>query len=370
MSHIPIREKLLLGPGPCNPAPSVLKALAQPTLGHLDPDFIAIMDETKDQLRRIMRTTNPVTFAVSGTGSAGMEFIAVNFLEPGDRAVVAVHGVFGMRMANLTENMGVETRRVPFEWGKPVDRDVLFAAIDEVRPKLVHVVSGETSTGVYQDMAGMADFAHQRGALFSIDCVTSLSGMPVEIDLWGVDLAFSGTQKCLGCPPGLSPVTVSDRAVKSFENRRSPVPSFYLNLKELLAYVGTGRGGARAYHHTAPVNMVYALNEALRLILEEGLEARWQRHRAAAEYLIGQMKPLGFEPLVEASCRLHPLTTLRLPDGLDEAAVRGRLLKEDDIEVGGGLGPLAGKIWRIGLMGGNARPEVVDRLVTALKRQL
>lgn len=370
MNKSSIREKLLLGPGPSNPARRVLEALARPTLGHLDPDFLAIMDETKDQLRSVMRTSNAVTFPLSGTGSAGMEFIAVNFLEPGDRAVVAVHGVFGLRMANLTESMGIETRRVAFEWGRPVDRDLLFAAIDEVRPRLVHVVSGETSTGVYQEMAGIGDFVHQHGALFSVDCVTSLAGMPVELDGWAVDVAFSGTQKCLGCPPGLAPVTVSPRGVEVFRARKSPVPSFYLNLKELLAYVGTGKGGSRAYHHTAPVNMVYGLNEALALILEEGLEARWKRHEEAAATLIEKMAPLGFLPLVDPSCRLHPLTTLRLPDGLDEAAVRARLLSQEGIEVGGGLGPLAGKIWRIGLMGENARTEVVDRLMSALNRQL
>jgi alanine-glyoxylate transaminase/serine-glyoxylate transaminase/serine-pyruvate transaminase len=368
MTDIEIRKKLLLGPGPSNPAPRVLAALARPTLGHLDPDFLAIMDETKDQLRAVMRTDNAVTFPVSGTGSAGMEFIKVNFLEPGDKAVVAIHGVFGLRMANLTESMGVETRRVEFEWGQPIDRDQLYAAIDEERPKLVHLVNGETSTGVYQDMAGFGDFIHQRGGLLSMDCVTSLSGMPVEVDQWGVDLAFSGTQKCLGCPPGLSPVTVSSRAVDVFGERKTPVPSFYLNLTELLKYVGTGSGGARSYHHTAPVNMIYALREALALILEEGLESRWKRHQAAAEYLIDQLGQRGFKPLVEASCRLHPLTTVLLPDGLDDAAVRLRLLTEEDIEVGGGLGPLAGKIWRVGLMGENARPEVVDRLVQALDR--
>ena len=370
MTDIEIREKLLLGPGPSNPAPRVLAALAQPTLGHLDPDFLAIMDETKDQLRAVMRTENAVTFPVSGTGSAGMEFITVNFLEPGDKAVVAIHGVFGLRMANLTESMGVETRRVEFEWGKPVDRDQLYAAIDEERPKLVHVVNGETSTGVYQNMAGIGDFTHHRDGLLSMDCVTSLSGMPVEVDQWGVDLAFSGTQKCLGCPPGLSPVTVSSRAVDVFKQRRTPVPSFYLNLAELLKYVGTGQGGARSYHHTAPVNMIYALREALALILEEGLEVRWARHQAAAEYLIDQLGQRGFEPLVEASSRLYPLTTVLLPEGLDDAAVRSRLLAQEDIEVGGGLGPLAGKIWRIGLMGENARTEVVDRLVQALDRCL
>lgn len=365
-----IREKLLLGPGPSNPAPSVLAALGQPTLGHLDPDFIAIMDETKDQLRAVMRTANTVTFPVSAPGSAGMEFIPVNFLEKGDTAVVAVNGVFGLRMANLTESMGIRTRRVEFEWGTPVDRDVLYAAIDDERPKLVHVVNGETSTGVYQHMAGIGDFVHQRGGLLSIDCVTSLSGMPVEIDDWGVDVAFSGTQKCIGCPPGLSPVTVSSRAVEVFNQRTTPVPSFLLNLGELLKYVGTGTGGVRSYHHTAPVNMIYALNEALRLILAEGLEARWARHQAAAEYLIGQLGSRGFSPLVEASSRLHPLTTVVLPEGLDEASIRSRLLTEADIEVGAGLGPFAGRIWRIGLMGENARTEVVDRLITALDRYL
>ncbi len=358
-------QKLLLGPGPSNVSPRVLGALSKPTLGHLDKDFLAIMEECKTMLRQVFRTENEVTFPVSGTGSAGMEFAMVNFLEPGDPVVVAINGVFGVRLANLADRLGAETTRVEFPWGQEIDKQVLADRVSEAKPKLLCVVNGETSTGVYQSMDGLSQMAHDNGALLLMDCVTSLGGMPVDLDAWGVDIAYSGTQKCLSCPPGLSPVSVSPRALESFQKRSRPVPSFYLDLGEILKYIG--RQSHRAYHHTAPINMVYALHQALSEVLEEGLEPRFARHKAAAQQLIREFQPLGFTPLVTESARLHPLTTLRFPEGFDEASVRSRLLDEYDIEIGAGLGPLAGQIWRIGLMGTNANRKSVEFLTACLK---
>jgi alanine-glyoxylate transaminase / serine-glyoxylate transaminase / serine-pyruvate transaminase len=357
-------RKLLLGPGPSNVSDRVLAALSMPTLGHLDPDFLHIVEECKAMLRQVFGTRNEVTFPVSGTGSAGMEFALLNFLEPGDHVLVAVNGVFGTRLANLADRLGARTTRLEFPWGTAVNRDLLAAKAEELRPQLICVVNGETSTGVYQDMAGLGEIARHNGALLVVDCVTSLAGMPVELDKWGADIAYSGTQKCLSCPPGLAPVSVSERALEVFRRRRTPVPSFYLDLGELLKYLGTG--ATRAYHHTAPVNMVYALHQALAEVIEEGLPARFARHQAAATHLIRKLEPLGFRPLVKEADRLHPLTTLLLPEGCDEAALRRRLLQEHRIEVGSGLGPLSGKVLRIGLMGTNATRTTVEILAACL----
>jgi alanine-glyoxylate transaminase/serine-glyoxylate transaminase/serine-pyruvate transaminase len=362
-------EKLLLGPGPCNVSARVRGAMALPLLGHMDKEFLGIMDECKGMLREIFDTKNEVTFPVSGTGSAGMDFLMVNFVEPGTRVLVAVNGVFGGRIANVSEKIGGTVHREEFPWGTPATLERMTAAAESFRPDIICLVSGETSTGVYQDFAGFSELARKHDALLLADCVTSLAGMPVHLDAWGVDLAYSGTQKCLACPPGLSPVTVSARALERHAARRTPVPSFYLDLNEILKYVGSG-SGARAYHHTAPVSMVFALHQALAEVLEEGLPARWKRHHEAARHLISELRPLGFEPLVEEPHRLHPLTTLKLPEGFDEAGVRAKLLSDYRIEVGGGLGPLAGKIWRIGLMGGNASRQPVATLLGALKEVL
>jgi alanine-glyoxylate transaminase/serine-glyoxylate transaminase/serine-pyruvate transaminase len=294
-----------------------------------------------------------------------MEFAFVNFLEPGDRVLVAINGVFGTRMANLADRLGAATTRLEFEWGTAVDKAALAAKAEEVKPKLICVVNGETSTGVYQDMTGIGDIARANNALLVVDCVTSLGGMPVELDAWGADITYSGTQKCLSCPPGLAPVSVSPRALDVFEQRTRPVPSFYLDLGEILKYVGSGT--ARAYHHTAPISMVYALHQALAVVVEEGLEERQTRHREAAHHLIEKLGGMGFKPVVKTEDRLHPLTTLYLPEGLDEADLRRQLLQKHNIEVGGGLGPLAGKIWRIGLMGYNATRTNVEILAACLE---
>jgi alanine-glyoxylate transaminase / serine-glyoxylate transaminase / serine-pyruvate transaminase len=335
-----------------------------PTLGHLDRDFLDIMESCKAMLREVFRTTNEVTFPVSGTGSAGMELALVNFIEPEDRVLVAVHGVFGQRLANLADRLGARTTRLEFPWGTAVDKEILVAKLEEVKPKLLCVVNGETSTGVYQDMEGLGAMAHRQGALLVVDCVTSLGGMPVRLDEWEADIAYAGTQKCLSCPPGLAPVSVSPRALETFRARRTPVPSFYLDLGEILKYLGSGT--TRAYHHTAPINMVYALQQALCEVLEEGLADRWERHQATAVHLIDKVSSLGLCPLVAEADRLHPLTTLLVPSGIDEAAVRQKLMVEHGIEIGSGLGPLAGKVWRIGLMGTNATRTNVELLVACL----
>jgi alanine-glyoxylate transaminase / serine-glyoxylate transaminase / serine-pyruvate transaminase len=368
MKSLTVPLRLLLGPGPSNVPPAVLAALGQPLLGHLDPCFLALVDEVKAMLRLVFRTSNAVTFPVSGTGSAGMEAAMVNLVLPGDSVVVAVNGVFGVRLANLADRLGARTVRVESPWGRVFDRTAFLAAVASEHPRLACLVNGETSTGVYQDPEGLAERVHACGGLLLVDCVTSLAGQEIALDAWEADVAYAGTQKCLSCPPGLSPVSFSPRALEVFRARRQPVPSFYLDLGEILKYID-GAGG-RAYHHTAPISMIYALHQGLSLVLEEGLEACWRRHREAAAHLIAGMEPLGFAPLVPENERLHPLTTLTLPAGLDEASLRRRLLEEEGIEIGSGLGPLAGKIWRIGLMGHNARPEHVDRLVGALARLL
>lgn len=359
-------ETLLLGPGPSNVPETVRQALAQPVLGHLDPRFLQMLEEVKTQLRQLFQTENAVTFPVSGTGSAGMEACLVNLLEPGDTIVVGQNGVFGRRIANLAERYGAIAIRVEQEWGRAMELDALAQAARAHKPKIIAVVNGETSTGVYQPMHGLAELARECSSLLLADCVTSLAGSPVLIDEWGVDLVYSGTQKCLNVPPGLAPVSFSNRAVAAFEARKTPVPSFYFDLGEILKYVDEGQA-KRAYHHTAPVGMIAGLRAGLQDILDEGLEARWQRHADASAYLIERLRSLGLEPLVPEAERLAPLTTVRIPEGVDEAAVRSQLLQQHDLELGAGLGPLAGKVWRVGLMGINARREVVDEFVECLQ---
>jgi alanine-glyoxylate transaminase/serine-glyoxylate transaminase/serine-pyruvate transaminase len=334
----------------------------------MDGEFLALVEEVKTRLRSIFKTSNRVTFPVSGTGSSGMELLLINFLEPGDKLVVGVNGVFGGRIANLARRLGADVVEVTQDWGRALDNQQFIDVVKREKPKIAALVNAETSTGVYQPMDGIGEAVHEAGGLLMIDCVTSLAGMPVEVDDWGVDMAFSGTQKCLSVPPGLAPVTISDRALDVFEQRKNPVPSFYFDLEQLLMYID-GTGG-RSYHHTPPINMIYGLHTTLIEILEEGLEARWQRHADAANYLIQEVAPFGFTPFVPEGERLNPLTTLSLPEGLDEAAMRGRIRNEHKIEVGAGLGPMTGKIWRIGLMGNNATPSSVDQLVEALKATL
>ncbi len=361
--------RLLLGPGPSNVHPRVLEAMAQPLLGHLDPAFLALMDETQQRLRRLFGAENhALTLPLSATGSAGMEACFANLLLPGDAAVVGVAGVFGERMCEVARRCGADVTRVDAEWGDALSAAAMGSAIARVQPRLVALVHAETSTGVLQPVEEIAATANAAGAFTVLDCVTSLGGMPLRLDAWGIDAAYSATQKCLSCPPGLSPLSFSPRAMAFVRERRRPVQSWYLDVSLLAGYYG---GEARRYHHTAPVSAIYALAEGLRIVEEEGIEARAARHRQAADALLESLAPLGFEPLVsEVALRLPPLTTLRLPRLIsganNEAQLRARLLHEHGIEVGGGLGALEGKVWRIGLMGENARLEAVERLEAAL----
>ena len=361
--------RLLLGPGPSNVPPRVLAALAQPLLGHLDPAFLAVMDEVQERLRRLFGTANRMTLPFSATGSGGMEACLANLLEPGDVALVGVAGVFGERMCDVAGRIGAKVERVETEPGTVLSDEAMAEAIARTRPALVAFVHAETSTGALQPVTGIARAAREAGALLVLDCVTSLGGLPVSLDAWGIDAAYSGTQKCLACPPGLSPASFSERALERVRTRRRKVQSWYFDVSLLAGYFGS----ERVYHHTAPISMIFGLAEALRLVDEEGMEARTARHRRAAEALLQALAPLGFTPLVAAEHRLPMLTTLRLPEPVrrgGEAALRRRLLERHGIEVGGGLGKLAGEVWRIGLMGDNAREEHVARLADALRQEL
>ena len=357
--------RILMGPGPSDVHPRVLKAMATPLIGHLDPQFIQIMDGVKDMLRQLFQTKNDLTFAVSATGSAGMETCLVNLLEPGDTAVVCVNGVFGGRMADIVERCGAKCVRVEAPWGQIIDPDQVAKAVGKHKPKLVAIVHAETSTGVLQPLEQISEITHDGGALLLVDAVTSLGGIDVRTDDWSVDAIYSGTQKCISVPPGLSPVSFSPAAVEVMEQRKTKVLSWYLDLSMVRKYWS---GAKRAYHHTAPISMVYSLYEGLRLILEEGLEARFQRHQRNHELLREGLEELGFEFIVAEQYRLPMLNAVKLPAGLDDASARARLLNEYNIEVGGGLGDFAGKIWRIGLMGCSSSPNHVNMLLAALRQ--
>jgi alanine-glyoxylate transaminase/serine-glyoxylate transaminase/serine-pyruvate transaminase len=371
MTRSALPRRLLLGPGPSNVHPDVLAAMAQPLVGHLDPAFLAVVDEVQQRLRDVFGTRNAFTLPLSATGSAGMEACLANLLEPGDDAVIGVAGVFGERMCDVASRIGARVTRVDAEWGTPLAADAMAAAIERARPKVVAFVHAETSTGVLQPVAvaDIARIAREHGALVVLDCVTSLAGLPVLVDEWGIDAAYAGTQKCLSAPPGLSPWTLGERALAHIRGRTRPVQSWYLDATLLSGYYGADR----VYHHTAPISSVLALCEALRRVDEEGLDARFARHRAAGAALVASLAPLGFEPLVADEHRLPMLTSLRLPEAVvraGESQLRGRLLERHGIEVGGGLGKLAGSIWRVGLMGENARLESVEALRGALEREL
>jgi alanine-glyoxylate transaminase/serine-glyoxylate transaminase/serine-pyruvate transaminase len=356
--------RILLGPGPSNVHPRVMRAMLAPVLGHLDPDFIRIMEQLKARLRALFRTSNELTFPVSGTGSAGMECAIANLIEDGDEAVVGVNGVFGGRLADCAERHGARVIRVEAQWGQIIEPAAVRAALTATtKPKLVAIVHAETSTGIHQPVDEIARLAHEHGALFVLDTVTSLGCVPVELDAWGIDASFSCTQKGIGAPPGLAPVSFSHAARAAVRARRSKCKSWYLDLAMIEQYWGD----SRVYHHTAPISMNYALHEALRIILEEGLEARFARHRLNAAALVAGLSAMGLEPAAAAGYRLPQLTAVRVPTGVDEAAVRGYLLSEFNIEIGAGLGPLRGKIWRIGLMGESSRRENVFTVLSALE---
>ncbi len=354
-------DRILMGPGPCNPYPEVVEALTRPMLGHLDPEFLTILDETCDRLRTVFGTSNALTLPISGTGSAGMEAAFVNVVNPGDVVVVGVNGVFGQRMTDVAARCGAEVVRVEAEWGRPIDPQALAAA--HPSPKVIAAVHAETSTGVRSDIAPLGEL--KGDALLLVDCVTSLGGIPVEIDGWGVDIAYSGTQKCLGVPPGLAPLTMSDRARERFVERSQ---SWYLDLRMISQYVSSG--GGRTYHHTAPISMIFALHAGLGAVLGEGLEAAQRRHAECGALLQDGLEKLGFRLFAEEGHRLPELTTAWVPEGVDEAAVRRRLLERYGIEIGGGLGAYAGKVWRIGCMGHTARIRNVTLLLGALEECL
>lgn len=340
-------NRVLMGPGPSDVPARVLQAMAAPCIGHLDPYFLSVMDETQQLIRFVFQTQNELTIPVSGTGSAGMETCFVNLVEPGDEVVVCVNGVFGTRMSDIVVRLGGRLIRVEAEWGKAVDPEAVRNAVRGRSPKIVAVVHAETSTGVCTPLEELSRIAHDAGALFLVDTVTSLAGMEVAVDRWKIDAVYSGTQKCLSCPPGLAPISFSPAALKTLEARKHPVASWYLDMGLVRNYWGADR----KYHHTAPVNMVYALREALRIVAEEGIEPRFARHRLNHRALVAGLEAMGLSMLVAEAERLPMLNAVRIPEGADDKKVRATLLRNFGIEIGGGLGPLAGKVWRIGLMG-------------------
>ena len=359
-------ERILMGPGPSPVPQRVLRALGAPTLGHLDPQYLAIMDRTCAMLREVFRTKNALTFPVSGTGMAGMECVAVNLIEPGDEVIVGVNGVFGTRMKDVMERCGAKVHALEATWGDVISLEQLKAALDaHPQVKLVGIVQAETSTGAHQPLAGFAELVHARGALLAVDAVTSLGGHELRVDEWGIDAIYSGTQKCLSCPPGLSPVSFGERALAKMDARKTKVQSWYLDVSMLRKYYTGGGGGGRVYHHTAPINMTYALHEALMIVLEEGLDARVERHAQMHRRLRAGLEAMGLSYIPKHS--LYSLNCIGIPAGADDAKVRRRLLEEYGIEIGAGLGPMAGKAWRIGLMGHGATVRNVDLVLTALK---
>jgi len=362
-----VREVLLMGPGPSCVPPRVYEALARPTIGHLDPFFIAVMDDIKVLLRQLMGTNNPLTLPISGTGSAGMETCFVNLVERGDPVLVLANGVFGQRMADVAGRLGADVDVLEFEWGTPALVEPVKSRLAAKDYAIVAVVHAETSTGVCNPVGEIGALVKGTRARYLVDTVTSLGGIAVAMDAWGADALYSGTQKCLSCPPGLSPLSFSERAVAKLQARKSKVPNWYLDLSMIIKY---WEGAKRVYHHTAPINMLYGLYQALLCIFEEGIERVFARHRNAHEQLVAGLAALGLEMLVRPDCRLPMLNAVKVPEGVDEAVVRSALLKEHRIEIGAGLGPLAGKIWRVGLMGHTARPENVARFLDALAAEL
>ncbi len=359
-------ERLLLGPGPSNVPYEAMLALLRPTLGHLDPDFLLAMQHVRERLQQVFRTKNPHTLAVSGTGTAGMEMVLTNLVETGDRVVVVVNGFFGGRGAELARRLGAEVVEVKAPWGQPIDPAAVEKALGAAKTALLYFVHAETSTGVRNDAAALAQAGRRHDALVVMDCVTSLGGLPVEIDALGVDAAFSGSQKCLGAPCGLAPITFGARALAKITARKRPVPSIYFDLLWLEKYWGS----EHSYHHTAPIQMIFAFEEALRMILEEGLERRWERHSDAHRALASGVKAMGFELLPPVAARLPMLNAIVIPGSLDEVALRKRLLQHHSIEIGAGLGELKGKVVRVGLMGRNANRGAVTTFLAAFEESL
>ncbi|MFT4713586.1 MAG: alanine-glyoxylate transaminase/serine-glyoxylate transaminase/serine-pyruvate transaminase [Candidatus Azotimanducaceae bacterium] len=361
--------RTLMGPGPSDVNPRILGAMAKPTIGHLDPEFIRLMDEIKEMLQSAFQTSNELTIPVSAPGSAGMETCFANLIEAGDKVIVCQNGVFGGRMAENVTRFGGEVILVEDEWGRAVDPQKLEAAL-KLHPdaKVVAFVHAETSTGVQSDAKTLCALAQAHDCLTIVDCVTSLGGTEVSLDEWGADAAYSGTQKCLSCAPGLSPISLSERAVAAVKQRTTPVSSWFLDLNLVMGYWGEGQ--KRAYHHTAPVNALYGLHEALIILEEEGLKASWARHQRNHNALKAGLEAMGLAFIVPENERLPQLNTVTIPDGVDEAQVRQQLLQQYNLEIGAGLGSLAGKVWRIGLMGYASNPSNVMLCVNALEAVL
>jgi len=360
-------KRILMGPGPSDVDPRVLGALSAPLVGHLDPAFLGVMDDIQQLLRMVFETGNRLTIPISATGSAGMEAAFVNLVEPGDPVVVCVNGVFGERMSDIVTRCGGKLTRVEAEWGHGFDMEEVRQALHRTRPRILAAVQAETSTGVLTPPSRLREVLREfPETLLLLDCVTSLGGHPVGIDEHGVDFAYSGTQKCLSCPPGLAPITVSERAVERIRQRKNKVQSWYLDLTMVEKYWGDDR----TYHHTAPISMNYALRESLRVVVEEGLRNRFDRHRLNHRALVAGVEAMGLEMLVQPEDRLWVLNTVRVPEGISDAAVRSRLLSDFGIEIGGGLGPLKDRIWRVGLMGTSSQENNVLMLLNALERIL
>jgi alanine-glyoxylate transaminase / serine-glyoxylate transaminase / serine-pyruvate transaminase len=365
-AQLDVPQRLLLGPGPANVHPRVMAAMSLPTLGHLDPCYLEVMDEIQTLLRYAWQTDNAMTISVSGTGSAAMEATLANVVEPGETVLVGVMGYFGHRLVDMASRYGAKVEKISKPWGEVFNLDELREALATYRPAILALVHAETSTGARQPLEGVSELCREFNCLLLLDTVTSLGGVPIFLDKWGVDLAYSCSQKGLGCPPGLSPFTMSPRAWEKLQNRRSPVANWYLDMNLLSRYWGSDR----VYHHTASSNLNYGLREALRLVAEEGLEERWQRHQNNTKFLWESLAEIGLACHVEEEYRLPTLTTVRVPDGVDAKATARQLLSEYNIEIGLGLGELAGKVWRIGLMGYNSRRENVVLLLEAFNRVL
>ena len=364
-----VQNTLLLGAGPSGVAPSTYRALSRDIIGHLDPYFIEIMEEIKTGLRELMQTKNEVTVPLSGTGSSGMEAAFVNTVEPGDKVLVLENGVFGNRMADVASRLGAVVTKEEFEWGTPVNVQRVKELLAQDQYKIVAIVHAETSTGVCNPVGEIGQLVHEAGSLYLVDAVTSLGGIPVEVDKWHADICYSGTQKCLSCPPGAAPITFSDKAMEVVRSRKAKVPNWYLDMNMLTAYWG-GEGHKRTYHHTAPISMMFGLYQALYNIYEEGIENVFARHQRVHEKLVDGLQSLGLQMLVDPAYRLPELNTVIVPEDIDEAKLRAQLLEKYHIEVSGGLGALAGKVIRIGLMGYNATDGNVDYLLEALREVL
>ena len=362
-----IKPRLLMGPGPSDVNPRVLEAMGRATIGHLDGQFLEVLNDIRDMLQAVFQTQNKLTLAVSGTGSAGMETCVVNLVEPGDKVLVCVNGVFGGRMVDVAQRCGGEVTPLEIPWGQVFTPEGIQEAIAQNGPfKLVGIVHAETSTGAAQPIEAISRVVHEAGSLLLVDTVTSLAGMEVDVDGWGIDACYSGTQKCLSCPPGLAPVTFGAAAEEAIDSRKTKVSSWYLDMNMVRQYWGS----ERLYHHTAPINMNYALHEALRIVLDEGLSARWARHAARHKDLKAGLEELGFHYLADPDHQLPMLNAVGLPEGVEEGPVRARLVDEFGIEVGGGLGEYKGKAWRIGIMGESASPKHVDALLSAARTLL